>query len=214
MGIVFGVTGTKEPVFNVMATTSAGYKIRQYSPYFVASVPQEGNMAEGNSFRTLARYIGVFGQPENDGGRSLAMTAPVLMDAGPTSSAKKGTKLSMTSPVLTDDKVMSFVLPFEFTTIAQVPRPTDSRVSIKEVPGRVVAVDCFSGWYSDSIGQQQLAKLCDHLRSEGLLCSDENVVWTVAQYHPPFTIPFLRRNELWVELDPVKAASYAGTRKG
>lgn len=107
---------------------------------------------------------------------------------------------------------MSFVLPFELTKMSQVPRPTNKLVSIKEVPGRVVAVDCFGGWYSDSTAQQHLHSLCDHLRTEGLLHGDEKVVWTVAQYHPPFTLPFLRRNELWVELDPKRVREYADAK--
>jgi hypothetical protein len=26
------------------------------------------------------------------------------------------------------------------------------------------------------------------------------VKWQVAQFHPPFTLPFLRRNEIWIDL--------------
>ena len=29
-----------------------------------------------------------------------------------------------------------------------------------------------------------------------------NVHYMVAQFHPPFTIPWLRRNEIWLELSP------------
>jgi len=98
MGIVFGVTGVKEPLFSVMARTSAGYDLRQYNNYFIAQVSQKQGGGDSNGFNILARYIGVFGKPENEGATVLAMTAPVLTDAASDSShsSERGTKLSMT----------------------------------------------------------------------------------------------------------------------
>ena len=36
------------------------------------------------------------------------------------------------------------------------------------------------------------------LTKDGFKFSDE---WRLARYNPPFTIPFLRKNELWVSID-------------
>ena len=66
MGIVFGSTGTKEPAYKLLR--SAPYEIRVYQPYFVAEVRASENAAS-DSFRVLAKYIGVYGEPENLKGR-------------------------------------------------------------------------------------------------------------------------------------------------
>jgi DNA gyrase inhibitor GyrI len=101
---------------------------------------------------------------------------------------------------------MSFVLPFSFTKIDQLPVPTDKRITLREIPKRILAVVSFSGWYSQAEGNNQLKKLktwleSDKLIPEGSINDENSVKWSVAQYHPPFTLPFLRRNEIWVELD-------------
>lgn len=197
MGIVLGITGTQEPPFTVLSKTSSNYQIRQYSPYLIAEVPQIPGQ-DNNSFTILAKYIGVFGNPENHAKESIAMTSPVITVAPQ--------KLSMTSPVINQKDTMSFVLPFSYTSVKQLPVPNDARIVLRAVPSRIIAVTVFSGWYSASEGEKQLTKLkawleSDHVIPEGSVEKPESPKWSVAQYHPPFTIPFLRRNEIWVELD-------------
>jgi|LauGreDrversion4_2_1035121.scaffolds.fasta_scaffold1309570_1 hypothetical protein len=74
MGIVFGNTGSEEPKYRLLQREP--FEIRSYPAYIVAEVP----MIEGDNsgFRILASYIGVFGNPENESRRQMAMTAPVI----------------------------------------------------------------------------------------------------------------------------------------
>jgi hypothetical protein len=196
MGIVFGVTGTQEPPFTVISNTP-NYQVRVYSPYLIAEVPQIVGQ-ENSSFTILAKYIGVFGTPENLAKEALAMTSPVITVAPK--------KIAMTSPLLNEKDTMSFVLPFTYTKLEQLPVPTDKRIVLRAVPRRILGVTVFSGWYSAIEGDKQLRKLkswleSDHIIKEGSVEDSDSVNWSVAQYHPPFTLPFLRRNEIWVELD-------------
>lgn len=197
MGIVFGVTGTKEPPFSLLV--SSPYQIRAYEPFLIAEVPSDD---DGSSFGILAKYIGVFGDPSNESRRSMDMTSPVIMEPA---------KLAMTSPVINTKNYMSFVMPFEYTSIEQLPKPLDRRIKLKAVPRKYIAVRAFSGWYSAGAGYQQLDALMSMLKRDKLIAHDqsrESIEWSVAQYHPPFTIPFLRRNEIWVSLDPEKSEEF------
>ena len=194
MGIVFGITGTKGPAYNVLLK-SATYEIRAYEGYLTAETHTNGD----NGFNTLANYIGVFGTPENNVSQPLSMTHPVFMETTK--------KIDMTSPVLTQASVMKFVLPAEYKTIDQAPKPTDVRVVIKQHNPQFVAVIGFSGWYSEHSGLTHLMKLARTLKTDGYInIQDEanasELPWSVAQYHPPFTLPFLRLNEVWIQLDP------------
>jgi len=204
MGIVFGRTGVAEPPFQLLAS-SATYEIRSYERYFIASVKmtqaESVNRSGGQSFPILARYIGVFGTPENVGSSAMAMTAPVLFTPEPK-------KLAMTAPVLTggqSEDVMSFVLPFEFTHISQVPKPTDRRVIISEIGPKIIACNCFSGSTpTREVVQEKLSHLLTDLKARSFVDPRkelDDLIWQTAGYHPPFTIPFLRRNEVWIELD-------------
>ena len=123
----------------------------------------------------------------------MAMTAPVLMVPE---------KIAMTAPVLSSSSsVMSFVLPFHFKSLAEVPSPTDKRVRVRQIPSRIVAVRGFSGWYSDAEAEQHREALRKQLVADELVRDGAALEWSVAQYHPPFTLGFLRKNEVWVELD-------------
>jgi len=118
----------------------------------------------------------------------------------------------MTSPVITEsnEEVMQFVLPAEYTSLEQVPKPLDKRVVIKLIPSKLIAVTRFSGSYNKDYFDKKLRELHGYVLADSLEPEFENdpmdkadatcVKWSVAQYHPPFTIPFLRRNEVWIEL--------------
>ena len=64
MGIVFGKTGSAEPSFSLLASSAKGYEVRSYPTLFTAAVAME-DAGDNNAFSILAKYIGVFGQPEN-----------------------------------------------------------------------------------------------------------------------------------------------------
>lgn len=187
MGIVFGITGCEEPAYHILKR-AASYEIRQYQPYCIAEVTKN-EFGDDQSFRLLAKYIGVFGDPANTKREAMAMTAPVISE---------GMKLQMTSPVTSSDETMAFVMPFNFKSLDQLPQPTDPRVKLRLIPSRVIATKWFTGWYSADTGKSKYEELKGELSRDGFEAPSK---WTVAQFHPPFTIPFLRKNEIWIELD-------------
>lgn len=169
-------------------------EIRRYLPRVEARTRLDGgefrdfDAALDEGFDWLAGYI--FGG--NTTGESLAMTAPVIT---------KGERLAMTSPVITNyeagEHVVSFVLP-PARTLASLPRPRDRRVELVEVPERRVAVLRYRGRYR---GEEVLAhqrKLLQHVTAAGLPARGEPFF---AGFDPPWTLPLLRRNEVWIELN-------------
>jgi hypothetical protein len=150
----------------------------------------------------LAKYIGVFGTPENEGSQAIAMTAPVVKEG------KKGTAIAMTAPVTMQQeengkKTMQFILPKEFDEMSKIPKPTNPAVKIVEVPPAVGAVHRFAGSdISMTKGKKMADSLVAQLEKDGLDLSGMNVMqeMNVWGYNPPWTIPFLRRNEVWLPL--------------
>jgi hypothetical protein len=199
MGIVFGVTGAKEPPYSLIHSNA--FEVRRYEPYFVAEVRKQlgDNKEDNESFSILAKYIGVFGKPQNIKQSSIAMTAPVVTNKVPE-------KIAMTTPVVTSNdqteaSFMQFILPFEYKQLNDVPKPTDERVSIRQIPSKVVAVNRFSGSANKDYFLQQYHSLKKLVEKEDLVDNIDELDWTVAQYHPPFTLPFMRRNEIWMHLE-------------
>lgn len=190
MGIVFGHTGCEEPAFKSLRQTGS-YSVRLIEPYFIAEAFETPGNSD-SSFKILAKYIGVFGDPANVNKQAMAMTAPVINEPK---------RMAMTAPVINSkDEIMSFVLPFNLKQMSDIPQPTDERVRIREVPQRVLAVKAFSGWYSDAEATKQREELKKALEADQLVRDGEAFEWSVAQYHPPFTLPFMRRNEIWIQL--------------
>lgn len=183
---------TEEPTFTVQRTLD-GIELREYAPYTVAEVlvAADANDAGNRAFPILAGYI--FGK--NKGERKMAMTAPVTQAAVPM-------KLEMTAPVTQTPTaggyLVQFVLPKGITT-ANAPEPLDSRVKLRDVAPKRVAVIRYSGFWSESNYNEHLAQLQMGLRAANIAWTGEPVL---SRYDPPFTPWFLRRNEIWLDLAP------------
>lgn len=180
----------KEPSYTVL-TKKEGYEIREYAPYIEARVIVTGDYREAMSsgFRILAGYI--FGG--NTKKQSIAMTAPVTEQASE--------PIAMTAPVsetkLTNgERIVSFVMPEEYT-LETLPTPNDSRVQIVEVPSHKSAVLRYSGFTSSEKVEQMKALLLEYVKRDTLpvVGAPRN-----AGYNAPWTPPFMRRNEVLVDV--------------
>ncbi|CAK9179163.1 unnamed protein product [Ilex paraguariensis] len=98
-----------------------------------------------------------------------------------------------------DKWTMSFVMPSKYGS--NLPLPKDSSVTIKEVPSKIVAVTAFSGFVTDEEIKRRESTLRDALKNDKQFQVKEATSVEVAQYNPPFTPPFLRRNEIAVEVE-------------
>jgi hypothetical protein len=210
MGMIFGKIDVAEPAFKTVlsrAGCTVPYDVRSYGKRFAIETEWtstgKSNKEMDSSFYALAKYIGVIGQPQNEGTVSIAMTAPVVMEMG------KGQKIAMTAPVVMKDsaasqKRMQFILPCEFDDMSKIPKPTNPAVTVKELNPAIGAVHKFSGVFNEKIMMEKAKALGSQLREDGITgkMSDEEVLerFQFWGYNPPFTIPFLRRNEVWIEL--------------
>ena len=142
------------------------------------------------AFRRLYRYL----TGENEGEQSIAMTSPVATDGG--------TTVSMTAPVQSetteDDTVeMAFYLPTEYD-IETAPIPTDPAVELATQPARTVAAKRFS-WYAPRWRvTRQERTLRKTIGSAGINTEGSA---SLLRYDDPWTPPFMRRNEVIVEID-------------
>ena len=164
------------------------FEVRQYPAFLVAEVEVSGDRGEaGNAaFRLLGGYI--FGG--NTSASKIEMTSPVT----------QAEKIEMTSPVTqtqSDGKwKVQFSMPSKWT-LETLPTPNDNRVTLREEPGRVVAVVKYSGTWSEKNYQEHLEVLQKGLAREGLSAVGEP---TWARYNPPFMPWFLRTNEIHLQL--------------
>lgn len=187
----------EEPRFESVRR-SGDFELRRYAPMIVAEtfVPGDLSEASGEGFRVIAGYI--FGNNvsvRGTGSEKVAMTAPVTMEAAPE-------KIAMTAPVTMDAVAtggyrMHFVMPSAYT-LETLPRPLDARVRLREIPAQRMAVVRFSGFAGEGKVRERTNELLDWLRSEGLQPAGSP---QLARYDPPWTLPFLRRNEVMVPLD-------------
>ena len=79
----------------------------------------------------------------------------------------------------------------------KAPKPDSKEVLIKKVKGRQFAVVQFSGFWSEENFDEYTDQLLKWIKEKKYKIISEPVL---AVYNPPWTIPFLRRNEVFVEV--------------
>ena len=160
----------EEPVYRVeKAWEAEQIEIRAYAPRVMAVTGMDEDTEGG--FRVLAGYI--FGGNAEE--EKIAMTAPVQQS-------------------MAGEKEMAFMMPAEYA-LEDLPEPEDQRVSFREAPAYTAAVIQFSGWASAEKADEKWQQLRGFLIAEGIDITGEP---TLNQYNPPWTLPFMRRNEIIV----------------
>jgi SOUL heme-binding protein len=192
---VFGIrTGTEEPRYALVQQTT-GFEIRRYGPRVEMStvVASDENEARYQGFRRLAGYI--FGA--NKARAKIAMTAPV---------AQNPEKIAMTAPVAerrdsSGGWRIAFYAPSGYT-LDTMPVPDNPAVELRDTPAVTVAIRRFTGDRSPAAVARETANLMRDLQGSGWRASGPGFVWF---YDPPWTLPFLRRNEVGVPAEAVSS---------
>ena len=184
---------TEEPGFELLEKAEP-FELRRYAPMIVAETLVEGSLSEGSNagFRLIAGYIFGKNQSRTAGSsEKIAMTVPVTM--------QPGQKIAMTAPVTTGNIdgrwKMHFVMPAQYT-MQTLPVPSDPRVSLREVAEQRIAVKVFSGFVTEDRVRRETEELLAWMKTRNL---EPAAAPQFARYNPPWSIPFLRRNEILVQ---------------
>jgi hypothetical protein len=183
----------EEPTYEVVAT-HGDVEVRRYAPMILAETRVDADFEDaGNrAFQRLFKYI----SGDNTARAKIDMTAPVVQE--PSSQ-----KIDMTAPVVQaadgSEWRVAFVVPAEFSW-ETVPQPVDSRVTLRLVPERTVAVIRFSGGWGEQRFASHESELREVLSEHGLQVAGEAVY---ARYDPPFKPWFMRRNEVMIPVSEI-----------
>lgn len=184
------VSNVEQPDYAVVESHGP-IEIRDYAPMIVAEVDVSGERkaAVNDGFRLVADYI--FGN--NSVAGKVAMTAPVIQQAGES--------IAMTAPVSQTGGQgawqVRFVMPSGYT-LETLPRPNNPAVRLRAEPGKRFAVIRFSGRATTPVLDTRTRELQAFMQTQSLQAAAQP---TYAFYNPPWTLPFLRRNEVMIELD-------------
>lgn len=187
------VMATEEPKYSVIEKTEP-FELRLYEPMILAEVKVEGDLDEASSqgFRLIAAYI--FGQ--NQVTEKISMTSPVAIEEQNVKSAK----IAMTTPVNIEPNAgqwtVSFVMPSAYT-LNSLPKPLNPKVQLREIPAVKRAVIQFSGFYNAQKVADKTLELEQWMKTRNLEAASAP---KFARYNPPWTLPFMRRNEVMIDV--------------
>ena len=143
-----------------------------------------GSLNDG--FGRLAAYI----SGKNARREKIAMTAPVTVTVGAVDRATR---------------TVTFKMP-DRESVESLPAPNDKTITLRWVPPRRIATLVFSGRYGADWPEHEKWQLMHHVRAAHLLPIGDV---TFAAYDAPWVLPWLRRNEVWVEVSSAPAMNPA-----
>jgi SOUL heme-binding protein len=192
----------EEPAFESLKKED-DFEVRQYRGFIVAETFVRGDMdgAGSEAFRAIAGYI--FGgnisaaaSSSANSSEKITMTAPVTMEK------TTSEKIAMTAPVTMEKSAdemyrVHFVMPSQYT-MQTLPKPTNPKVTLREVAPQKMAVIRFSGFSTDEKVRVKTEALTSWIEKQGLKVVGKP---QFARYDPPMMPPFLRRSEVMIAVE-------------
>ena len=188
--------GLEMPRYTVLSS-GEGYEVREYESCSVVKVELSGAAADGGFGGALAasslggyNALAAYFLGANAMGEPVDLTSPVRVDA-PTEG--NGQKLSM-----------SLLLPSAYTA-STAPAPTNPSVKLTQYAKQTFAIAKFSGLATDGEVRRGVAKLRRDAERGGVALAspydaESPYAYCVLQYNPPYTLPWLRTNEVAVPI--------------
>jgi hypothetical protein len=172
---VFGIRNGEEAGYTVLESEGS-FELREYAALVVAETSVDAGFEEaGNmAFRRLFGYI----SGDNVAGRNISMTAPVIAEQHASGWS------------------MSFVLPGKYT-LDTAPVPASTEVQLNRIEAKKVAVITYSGRWNEKLLRENSQRLLAWAAKMGL---DAVSSIRMAGFNPPYTLPFLRRNEVMIDV--------------
>lgn len=182
----------EKPEYKVVFVDGA-VEYRLYQSFIVAETEIIGleswKDASNEGFRRLFKYI----TGDNNGEEKIAMTAPVQQSK----IQAEDVVFNQAEPLTTKSGwKVGFMLPSSYS-IADAPMPEDERIEIRTVPEKLVAAIRYSGRWTTRNFDKYESRLLAAVMEENIEILGES---ETAFYNPPFVPPFMRRNEILVEV--------------
>jgi hypothetical protein len=180
--LALNIMATEEPKFTTLEK-SGDFELRQYKPIVVAETFVSGTLDEASSggFRLIASYISGNNKGRSSGdAEKIAMTRPVTIEH------------------FGDTWRVYFVMQSSYT-MNTLPYPKDTRVSLREIEAQKKAVITFSGFAGEGKVKEKTGVLLEWMKTHELEATSTP---QLARYNPPWTLPFMRRNEVLISYRP------------
>ncbi len=183
---IFGLRLGEEPEYYLIRSNGEK-EIRKYSDLTLVSISvpinENTEVAETTAYQALSGYF----LGKNDSTEHIEMTASILREI---------TKLGDDGGFLT----MSFILPNKFS-LKNAPQPNDRRIKLHQKSAQMVACRSFNGPTDEKKIQKYTSELREWLKEYSSYRAEPHV--KLAVYNRPQTLPFLRKNEVQIDVRTV-----------
>ena len=190
----FGIRTGESPKYEVILRDGE-LEIRRYQAFLRANTFAPGDFAA--STEAALKRLNSFISGHNSGNVRL-YPPDSLAQAN-----LRGEAIAMTTPVLQAPAgggwTMAFIMPRKYT-FSTAPKPLDANIELEQVPPQTMAILRYSGHVDEDRIQRKFRELRGWVQSIGWRAISEPLA---AQYDPPFTISFLKRNEVLVRAEPL-----------
>lgn len=194
MGITISsfAAAIEKPEYEVILVDGA-VEYRLYESFLVAETEirdvESWNDASNEGFRRLFSYI----TGDNNGEQKIAMTAPVQQSK----LKAEDVRFNQAEPLEGGAGwKVGFMLPSSYSMV-DAPLPDDDRIQVRRVPEKLVAAIRYSGRWTTRNFDKYESRLMTALADGNVEILGEP---ETAFYNPPFVPPFMRRNEILIEV--------------